>query len=115
MRLFKPLVYTYTFSLAAAALLSVTLAPVLMQLFVRGRIVPERRNPLNRALTVTQGFGSSQPLLTTYSYSALGDLACVQLPAGNALAYTYDPAGRLASVARQASCGAAQRNPDQTV
>ena len=49
-RLFKPLVYTYTFSLAAAALLSVTLVPVLMQLFVRGRIMPERRNPLNRAL-----------------------------------------------------------------
>jgi Cu(I)/Ag(I) efflux system membrane protein CusA/SilA len=42
-RLFKPLVYTYTFSLAAAALLSVTLVPVLMQIFVRGRIVPERR------------------------------------------------------------------------
>src|SRR5437588_4980616 len=49
-RLFKPLVYTYTFSLAAAALLSVTLVPVLMQLFVRGRILPEQRNPLNRAL-----------------------------------------------------------------
>ncbi len=49
-RLFKPLVYTYTFSLAAAALLSVTLVPVLMQLFVRGRILPEQKNPLNRAL-----------------------------------------------------------------
>jgi Cu(I)/Ag(I) efflux system membrane protein CusA/SilA len=49
-RLFKPLVYTYTFSLAAAALLSVTLVPVLMQLFVRGRILPEQRNPLNRGL-----------------------------------------------------------------
>ena len=49
-RLFKPLVYTYTFSLAAAALLSVTLVPVLMHLFVRGRIVAERKNPLNRAL-----------------------------------------------------------------
>jgi copper/silver efflux system protein len=49
-RMFKPLVYTYTFSLAAAALLSVTLVPVLMQLFVRGRIMPERRNPLNRGL-----------------------------------------------------------------
>src|SRR5712691_252946 len=49
-RLFKPLVYTYTFSLAAAALLSVTLVPVLMTIFVRGRIMPERRNPLNRAL-----------------------------------------------------------------
>src|SRR6185295_4569821 len=33
-----------------AALLSITLVPVLMQLFVRGRILPERRNPINRAL-----------------------------------------------------------------
>jgi Cu(I)/Ag(I) efflux system membrane protein CusA/SilA len=49
-RLFKPLVYTYTFALAAAALLSVTLVPVLMVLFVRGRIVPEQKNPLNRFL-----------------------------------------------------------------
>src|SRR5665213_652174 len=49
-RLFKPLVYTHTFALAAAALLSVTLVPVLMVLFVRGRILPERKNPLNRAL-----------------------------------------------------------------
>src|SRR5882672_2239187 len=49
-RLFKPLVYTYTFSLAAAALLSITLVPALMTLFVRGRIMPERKIPLNRAL-----------------------------------------------------------------
>ncbi len=49
-RLFKPLVYTYTFSLAAAALLSITLVPALMTLFVRGRIMPEKKNPLNRAL-----------------------------------------------------------------
>jgi copper/silver efflux system protein len=49
-RLFKPLVYTYTFSLAAAALLSVTLVPVLMTIFVRGRIMPEQKNPLNRML-----------------------------------------------------------------
>ncbi|HJU19225.1 MAG TPA: CusA/CzcA family heavy metal efflux RND transporter [Stellaceae bacterium] len=49
-RLFKPLVYTYTFSLAAAALLSVTLVPVLMTIFVRGRIMPEQKNPLNRFL-----------------------------------------------------------------
>src|SRR6266699_3240570 len=41
-RLFKPLVYTYTFSLAAAALLSITLVPVLMQLCLRGRIMPEQ-------------------------------------------------------------------------
>ncbi|HUZ30610.1 MAG TPA: efflux RND transporter permease subunit [Xanthobacteraceae bacterium] len=49
-RLFKPLAYTYTFSLAAAALLSVTLVPVLMTIFIRGRIMPERKNPLNRML-----------------------------------------------------------------
>jgi Cu(I)/Ag(I) efflux system membrane protein CusA/SilA len=49
-RLFKPLVYTYTLSLAAAALLSVTLVPVLMTIFVRGRIMPEQKNPLNRLL-----------------------------------------------------------------
>ena len=49
-RMFKPLVYTYTFSLAAAALLSVTLVPVLMTIFVRGRIMPEQKNPVNRAL-----------------------------------------------------------------
>jgi Cu(I)/Ag(I) efflux system membrane protein CusA/SilA len=49
-RLFKPLAYTKTFSMAAAALLSVTLVPALMILFVRGRIMPEHMNPLNRLL-----------------------------------------------------------------
>ena len=49
-RMFKPLVYTHTFALGAAALLSVTLVPVLMLLFVRGRIMPEQKNPVNRAL-----------------------------------------------------------------
>jgi Cu(I)/Ag(I) efflux system membrane protein CusA/SilA len=49
-RMFKPLAYTKTFAMAAAALLSVTLVPALMLLFVRGRIMPEHRNPVNRAL-----------------------------------------------------------------
>jgi Cu(I)/Ag(I) efflux system membrane protein CusA/SilA len=49
-RLFKPLAYTKTFAMAAAALLSVTLVPALMVLFVRGRIIPEKRNPINRFL-----------------------------------------------------------------
>jgi len=49
-RLFKPLAFTKTFAMAAAALLSVTLVPALMMLFVRGRIVPERKNPVNRLL-----------------------------------------------------------------
>ena len=47
-RLFKPLAFTKTYAMAAAAILSITLVPVLMGYFVRGRIVPERKNPLNR-------------------------------------------------------------------
>src|SRR5947209_7506745 len=49
-RLFKPLAFTKTFAMAAGAMLSVTLVPVLMLAFVRGRILPEARNPLNRLL-----------------------------------------------------------------
>ena len=49
-RLFSPLAFTKTFAMAAAALLSVTLVPALMVVFVRGKIVPEARNPINRAL-----------------------------------------------------------------
>ena len=44
-RLFSPLAFTKTFSMAAAALLSVTLVPALMVVFVRGRIMPEAKNP----------------------------------------------------------------------
>ncbi|OGB50179.1 MAG: cation transporter [Burkholderiales bacterium RIFOXYD12_FULL_59_19] len=49
-RLFSPLAYTKTFSMAGAALLSVTLVPVLMLLFIRGKIIPESKNPVNRFL-----------------------------------------------------------------
>ena len=49
-RLFSPLAWTKTFSMAGAAILSVTLVPVLMMLFIRGRIMPEARNPVNRVL-----------------------------------------------------------------
>src|SRR5690606_12975445 len=49
-RLFGPLAFTKTFAMGAAAILSVTLEPALMVLFVRGRIIPEWKNPLNRAL-----------------------------------------------------------------
>jgi len=52
-RLFSPLAYTKTFSMAGAALLSVTLVPVLMMLFIRGKIMPEAKNPLNRFLIWT--------------------------------------------------------------
>ena len=49
-RLFSPLAYTKTFAMAAAAVLSVTLVPVLMMLFIRGKITPEARNPASRVL-----------------------------------------------------------------
>ena len=46
--LFTPLAFTKTFAMAAGALLSITLVPVLMVFFVKGRIIPENKNPLNR-------------------------------------------------------------------
>jgi Cu(I)/Ag(I) efflux system membrane protein CusA/SilA len=49
-RLFRPLAFTKTFAMGFAALLGVTLVPVLMVLLVRGRITPETRNPVNRFL-----------------------------------------------------------------
>ena len=49
-RLFAPLAFTKTFAMAGAALLSVTLVPVLMLLFIKGKIKPEAENPLNRWL-----------------------------------------------------------------
>jgi len=50
-RLFKPLAYTKTYAMAAAAGLAVTLVPVLMGFLIRGRVAAEHRNPLNRLLT----------------------------------------------------------------
>jgi len=49
-RMFAPLAFTKTYSMAGAALLSITLVPVLMGYFIRGRITPEHKNPLNRLL-----------------------------------------------------------------
>ena len=49
-RLFAPLAYTKTFAMAGAAALSITLVPVLMLLFIRGRVLPEHRNPVSRLL-----------------------------------------------------------------
>jgi Cu(I)/Ag(I) efflux system membrane protein CusA/SilA len=49
-RMFKPLAFTKTFAMAAAAILSVTLVPILMIWFIRGKIHSEERNPINRLL-----------------------------------------------------------------
>ncbi|MDG4554818.1 MAG: CusA/CzcA family heavy metal efflux RND transporter [Candidatus Competibacter sp.] len=87
-RLFKPLAFTKTFAMAGAALLSVTLVPALMVLFVRGRIVPEHRNPLNRFLIWTY-----RPLIT----GVLRWRKTTLLAALIALGVTWIPASRLGS------------------
>ncbi|PCI58818.1 MAG: CusA/CzcA family heavy metal efflux RND transporter [Gammaproteobacteria bacterium] len=50
-RMFSPLAFTKTFSMAAAAALAITLVPVLMGYFIRGKILPEHKNPVNRLLS----------------------------------------------------------------
>ncbi|HDO31012.1 MAG TPA: efflux RND transporter permease subunit [Desulfobacteraceae bacterium] len=60
-RLFSPLAFTKTYSMAAAALLSVTLVPVLMGFFIRGKIISEARNPVNRLLLAVHA-----PLLRSF-------------------------------------------------
>jgi Cu(I)/Ag(I) efflux system membrane protein CusA/SilA len=49
-RLFKPLAFTKTYAMAAAAGISITVVPVLMGLLIRGHITPEHKNPVNRLL-----------------------------------------------------------------
>ena len=50
-KMFAPLAYTKTYAMAVAAGLSITLVPVLMGYFIRGKIIPEHKNPLNRLVT----------------------------------------------------------------
>ncbi len=50
-RMFSPLAFTKTYAMAASAALAITLVPVLMGYFVRGKILPEHKNPVNRMLT----------------------------------------------------------------
>ncbi|PSU81255.1 efflux RND transporter permease subunit [Photobacterium phosphoreum] len=49
-KMFSPLAFTKTYAMAAAAGLAITLVPVLMGYFVRGKILPEHKNPVNRAV-----------------------------------------------------------------
>ena len=87
-RLFSPLAFTKTYSMAAAALLSVTLVPVLMGYFIRGRIMPEAKNPINRLLQFVHG-----PLLELFiSWRWLVVLIALIL-----LAVTYVPISRIGS------------------
>jgi Cu(I)/Ag(I) efflux system membrane protein CusA/SilA len=87
-RLFKPLAYTKTFSMAGAALLSLTLVPALMVLFIRGHIVPEHRNPINRFL-----IWAYRPLIAgVMRWKKLTILLALLI-----LAASYYPASRLGS------------------
>jgi copper/silver efflux system protein len=76
-RMFHPLAFTKSFAMAAAALLSVTLVPALMVLFVRGKIAPEAKNPVNRFLIAVY-----RPVIGTvlaHPWKTLGSAAAVLL------------------------------------
>lgn len=87
-RLFSPLAYTKTFSMAGAALLSVTLVPVLMMLFIRGRIMPEAKNPLNRFM-----IWAYRPVIAGVMRWKMLTIALALI----ALGLTWYPASRLGS------------------
>ncbi len=87
-RLFRPLAFTKTFAMAGAALLAVTLIPVALGYFVRGRIRSEKENPVSRAL-----LGGYRPVLSLalrFRWVTLGLAAVI-------LAVTVIPLGRLGS------------------
>jgi Cu(I)/Ag(I) efflux system membrane protein CusA/SilA len=87
-RLFKPLAFTKTYAMAAAAGLAITLIPVLMGYLVRGRIRPEAKNPVNRAL-----IAGYRPLIDRVLHAPKATLAI----AGVLLVVTLIPIARLGS------------------
>jgi Cu(I)/Ag(I) efflux system membrane protein CusA/SilA len=54
-RLFKPLAFTATYAMLGSAILAITLVPLLMGWFIRGKVMPEKKNPVNRALQWAHG------------------------------------------------------------
>jgi len=99
-RLFSPLAFTATYAMGASAILAVTLVPVMMGYFLRGNIMPEQKNPINRllhklhkpALTlfmkfrgVTLVLAVSLFSLTYYPYSQLGSEFMPPLDEGDIL------------------------------
>jgi len=54
-RLFKPLAFTATYAMLGSAVLAITLVPLLMGWFIRGKVMPEKKNPVNRALQWAHG------------------------------------------------------------
>lgn len=74
-RLFKPLAWTKTLSMAAAALLSITLVPVMMGLFIRGKVKPESANPVNRVLI--RGYRPIIELVLRFRWATIGLAAAI--------------------------------------
>ncbi len=94
-RLFGPLAFTKTFAMASAAILSVTLVPALMVIFVRGRIIPEAKNPLNRALIavyrpVIRGVLKAKTLTIVLALAVLGASVWPVLHVGSEFMPTLD-------------------------
>ena len=87
-RLFAPLAFTKTYAMAAAAGLSITLVPVLMGYFIRGKVTPEHKNPINRVLVAVY-----RPVIHTVIRFPKGTLAL----AGLVLLIGLWPATRLGS------------------
>ncbi len=73
-RMFAPLAFTKTYSMAGAAILSITLVPVLMGYFIRGKITPEHKNPLNRLMIWLY-----RPLINVVTHRPLRVLAAAML------------------------------------
>ncbi|MFT5572265.1 MAG: Cu(I)/Ag(I) efflux system membrane protein CusA/SilA [Cryomorphaceae bacterium] len=99
-RLFSPLAFTATYAMAASAILAITLVPVLMGYFLRGKIIAEHKNPVNRLLHklhspalqaamnwrgVTVGLALVLLGITIYPYSKLGSEFMPPLDEGDIL------------------------------
>jgi copper/silver efflux system protein len=87
-RLFSPLAFTATYAMAAAAVLAITLVPVMMGYFLRGKIVAEHKNPLNRVLHAVH-----KPALK----AAIEWRGITLIAAAIILAITYYPYSKLGS------------------
>ena len=99
-RLFSPLAFTATYAMAASAILAITLVPVMIGYFVRGKIISEQKNPVNRLLHklhypvlsaaihwrgVTLAFAVVLLGITYYPYSKLGSEFMPPLDEGDVL------------------------------
>ena len=87
-KMFSPLAFTKTFAMAASAGLAITLVPVLMGYFIRGKVIPENKNPVNRFLVALY-----RPLLTISLKFPKVIILCALL----LMASAYYPASKIGS------------------